>query len=47
MARWRRNGGCPKVLIDNSAAVEGFEEAKSYDQKQEELLDNINVLYVV
>jgi hypothetical protein len=40
--------GLPKVLIDNSAAVEGFgEEAKSvYDQKQEELLDNINVLYV-
>jgi ATP-dependent exoDNAse (exonuclease V) beta subunit/very-short-patch-repair endonuclease len=41
--------GLPKVLIDNSAAVEGFgDEAKSvYDQKkQEELLDNINVLYV-
>lgn len=41
--------GLPKVLIDNSAAVEGFgEEAKMvYDQKkQEELLDNINVLYV-
>jgi ATP-dependent exoDNAse (exonuclease V) beta subunit len=41
--------GLPKVLIDNSSAVEGFgEEAKSvYDQKkQEELLDNINVLYV-
>ncbi|MGO4817359.1 UvrD-helicase domain-containing protein [Flavobacterium sp. W22_SRS_FP1] len=41
--------GLPKVLIDNSAAVEGFgEEAKLvYDQKkQEELLDNINVLYV-
>ena len=41
--------GLPKVLIDNSAAVEGFgEEAKViYDQKkQEELLDNINVLYV-
>jgi ATP-dependent exoDNAse (exonuclease V) beta subunit len=41
--------GLPKVLIDNSAAVEGFGEgAKSvYDQKkQEELLDNINVLYV-
>jgi ATP-dependent exoDNAse (exonuclease V) beta subunit len=38
----------PKVLIDNSI-VEGFGEgAKSvYDQKkQEELLDNINVLYV-
>ncbi|WP_338407316.1 UvrD-helicase domain-containing protein [uncultured Flavobacterium sp.] len=41
--------GIPKVLIDNSKAVEGFgEDAKSvYDQKsQEELLDNINVLYV-
>jgi ATP-dependent exoDNAse (exonuclease V) beta subunit len=41
--------GLPKVLIDNSSAVEGFgEDAKSvYDQKkQEELLDNINVLYV-
>ncbi|WP_369769654.1 UvrD-helicase domain-containing protein [Flavobacterium sp. WC2416] len=41
--------GLPKVLIDNSSAVEGFgEEAKSvYDlKKQEELLDNINVLYV-
>ena len=39
----------PKALIDNSTAVEGFgEEAKSvYGQKkQEELLDNINVLYV-
>jgi ATP-dependent exoDNAse (exonuclease V) beta subunit len=41
--------GLPKALIDNSSAVEGFgEEAKSvYDQKkQEELLDNVNVLYV-
>ncbi len=41
--------GLPKVLIDNSSAVEGFgEEAKLvYDQKkEEELLDNINVLYV-
>ncbi|MBA0885379.1 UvrD-helicase domain-containing protein [Flavobacterium undicola] len=41
--------GLPKVLIDNSSAVEGFgEEAKLvYDQKkQEELLDNVNVLYV-
>jgi ATP-dependent exoDNAse (exonuclease V) beta subunit len=39
--------GLPKV--DNSSAVEGFGvEAKSvYDQKkQEELLDNVNVLYV-
>jgi ATP-dependent exoDNAse (exonuclease V) beta subunit len=40
--------GLPKVLVDNSSAVEGFGvEAKSvYDQKQEELLDNVNVLYV-
>ena len=39
----------PKALIDNSKAVEGFgEDAKLiYGQKkQEELLDNINVLYV-
>jgi len=39
----------PKVLIDNSSAVENYgEQAKSvYSQKkQEELLDNINVLYV-
>jgi very-short-patch-repair endonuclease len=41
--------GLPKVLVDNSKAVEGFgATAKSvYVQKsQEELLDNINVLYV-
>ncbi|MDG2431662.1 3'-5' exonuclease, partial [Flavobacterium sp.] len=41
--------GLPKVLIDNSIAVEGFgKEAKAvFDlKKQEELLDNINVLYV-
>ncbi len=41
--------GLSKVLIDNSSAVEGYgQEAKTiYDQKkQEELLDNINVLYV-
>ncbi|WP_281297953.1 UvrD-helicase domain-containing protein [Flavobacterium limnophilum] len=41
--------GLPKVLVDNSKAVEGFgEAAKSvYVQKsQEELLDNVNVLYV-
>ncbi|WP_366185393.1 UvrD-helicase domain-containing protein [Flavobacterium ovatum] len=41
--------GLSKVLIDNNKAVEGFgEEAKLvYDQKkQEELLDNVNVLYV-
>lgn len=41
--------GLPKVLIDNSSAVEGFgQDAKLvYDEKkQEELLDNINILYV-
>jgi len=41
--------GLSKVLVDNSKAVEGFgETAKSiYTQKsQEELLDNVNVLYV-
>ncbi|WP_255578004.1 exodeoxyribonuclease V subunit beta [Flavobacterium sp. CHNK8] len=41
--------GLPKVLIDNSSAVEGFGEAAAavyHQKKQEELLDNINVLYV-
>ncbi len=41
--------GIPKVLIDNNKAVEGFGEGAAviYQQKkQEELLDNINVLYV-
>jgi hypothetical protein len=39
--------GLPKVLVDNSSAVEGFGvEAKSVMTKQEELLDNVNVLYV-
>ncbi|MES2573452.1 MAG: UvrD-helicase domain-containing protein [Bacteroidota bacterium] len=41
--------GLPKVLVDNSKAVEGFGESAKivYVQKsQEELLDNINVLYV-
>lgn len=41
--------GLPKVLIDNTSSVEGFGEEASvvYNQKkQEELLDNINVLYV-
>jgi ATP-dependent exoDNAse (exonuclease V) beta subunit len=41
--------GLPKVLIDNSSAVENYGEdaALVYKQKkQEELLDNINVLYV-
>jgi hypothetical protein len=32
--------GLPKVLIDNSAAVEGFGEKQNrfYDQKQEEVI---------
>ncbi len=41
--------GLPKVLIDNSKAIEGFGEqaVEVYNhKKQEELLDNINVLYV-
>jgi ATP-dependent exoDNAse (exonuclease V) beta subunit len=41
--------GLPKALIDNSTAVEGFGESASAVfnlKKQEELLDNINVLYV-
>jgi ATP-dependent exoDNAse (exonuclease V) beta subunit len=41
--------GLAKVLIDNSSAVEsyGTQAAEVYNQKkQEELLDNINVLYV-
>lgn len=41
--------GLPKVLVDKSSKVEGYgEEANTlYQQKkQEELLDNINVLYV-
>jgi ATP-dependent exoDNAse (exonuclease V) beta subunit len=41
--------GLPKALIDNSSAVAGFGESASvvYQQKkQEELLDNVNVLYV-
>ncbi|MFY0482541.1 UvrD-helicase domain-containing protein [Flavobacterium sp. PLA-1-15] len=41
--------GLPKALIDNSSAVEGYGEDASvvYNQKkQEELLDNVNVLYV-
>jgi len=41
--------GLPKVLIDNSSSVENFgEEAATVfqEKKQEELLDNINVLYV-
>jgi ATP-dependent exoDNAse (exonuclease V) beta subunit len=41
--------GLPKVLIDNSSAMEGFggDALELYTiKKQEELLDNINVLYV-
>src|SRR5690606_21622887 len=39
----------PRVLIGNSSAVEGFggEASLVYQQKkQEDLLDNVNVLYV-
>ncbi|HEU0137557.1 MAG TPA: UvrD-helicase domain-containing protein [Flavobacterium sp.] len=39
----------PKVLVDNSSAVENFGDKPSlvYQQKkQEDLLDNVNVLYV-
>jgi ATP-dependent exoDNAse (exonuclease V) beta subunit len=39
----------PKALIDNSKAVEGFGEvakATYIEKSQEQLLDNINVLYV-
>lgn len=41
--------GLPKALVDKSSKVEGYGEEASlvYQQKkQEELLDNINVLYV-
>ena len=41
--------GVPKALVDNSSAVEGFGESASAVfnlKKQEELLDNVNVLYV-
>jgi len=41
--------GLPKVLIDNNKAVEGFGEtakATYFEKSQEQLLDNINVLYV-
>jgi len=41
--------GIPKALVDNSSAVESFGENASAVfnlKKQEELLDNINVLYV-
>ena len=41
--------GLPKVLVDKSSKVEGYGEEASFvyqQKKQEELLDNINVLYV-
>ncbi|NHM06015.1 UvrD-helicase domain-containing protein [Flavobacterium sp. CYK-4] len=41
--------GLPKVLVDNTKAVASFSEKASmvyHCQKQEELLDSINVLYV-
>ncbi|QBN19044.1 UvrD-helicase domain-containing protein [Flavobacterium nackdongense] len=41
--------GLPKVLVDNSKAVEGFgtaAKATYIEKSQEQLLDNINVLYV-
>ncbi|WP_298221458.1 exodeoxyribonuclease V subunit beta [Flavobacterium sp.] len=41
--------GLQKVLIDNTKAITGFGEKASLKynrQKQEELLDNINILYV-
>ncbi len=41
--------GLPKVLVDNSKAVEGFgilAKTVYFQKSQEELLDNINVLYV-
>jgi ATP-dependent exoDNAse (exonuclease V) beta subunit len=41
--------GVPKALIDNTTTVEEFgEEASSlyFQKKQEELLDNVNILYV-
>ncbi|MFD2941039.1 UvrD-helicase domain-containing protein [Flavobacterium notoginsengisoli] len=41
--------GVPKALVDNSSIVESFGESASAVfnlKKQEELLDNINVLYV-
>lgn len=41
--------GLPKVLIDKSSKIESFgeEASETYNQKkQEDLLDNINILYV-
>lgn len=41
--------GLPKALIDNSSAIEGYGDEAAFvfnQKKQEELLDNINVLYV-
>ena len=43
------NFGLTKVLVDNNKAITGFGEnaLQTYNQqKQEELLDNINILYV-
>jgi hypothetical protein len=38
--------GLPKVLVDNSSAVEGFgvEPKSVYDQKNRELLDNVSIV---
>jgi ATP-dependent exoDNAse (exonuclease V) beta subunit len=41
--------GLPRVLVDQSRAIEGFGEnaaATFREKQQEELLDNVNVLYV-
>lgn len=41
--------GLPKILVDNTKAITSFGEAallKYNQQKQEELLDNVNILYV-
>jgi ATP-dependent exoDNAse (exonuclease V) beta subunit len=41
--------GLPKVLVDKSSSVSGYGEAAAiiyHQKKQEELLDDINVLYV-
>lgn len=41
--------GLPRVLVDNTSSVEGFgsDASQVYQQKkQEELVDNVNVLYV-
>lgn len=41
--------GIPKVLIDNNSSIEGFGEEANFiylQKREEERLDNINVLYV-